>query len=319
MTNMHDLSKSFFVITNLNAGGGRNTINDLLNLVHKFERAGFTVGYNKYIFTSGSGTPFWGDLDIQYEESLSYDGVIVLGGDGTKTYILNKLIGDKIIKPFVGISSGTMNVGYSSAFRIDDEIPMYLNEYSLDAVMSYCSNENDKVEYSFLESVIGNTFVTTYNGSITQVSAEKFLRTGDKIRTIPQAIGNNDTSICVKCKDGGKIVHLPSLTKIATLAVAPLTKELRARILAGGANPSVCIGMPGGLIITDFPLTWADVTISEILDSSPISSTFFPLQYEDEVFISGIDNGFLISDGNAVRKVDNISFKLTKSVYKLYK
>lgn len=319
MTNIIDLGQDFYIIANLNAGGGRNVFADLQNLVYKLESNGLNIGYSKHIFTSCNIKPFWDDLDIQYEASLSYDGLIVLGGDGTKTYILNKLIADKINKPFIGVSSGTMNVGYTTAFSIADEIPMQLSEFNLDAVMSYCNDKSDKVEYSFLESVVGNTFVTTCNNSVTQVSAEKFLQTGDKIRSIPQPIGNVDTNIHVKYMDSTKTVRLPSFSQISTLAVAPLSKELRARVLAGGANPSVCIGMPGGLIIADFPLIWADVTMSEILEVSPISSTFFPLNYEDEVNVSKIKNGLLISDGNVVRKVDSINFKLIKEVYKIYK
>jgi hypothetical protein len=316
MSDILNLGKSFYIIVNFNAGGGKKTFADLQIFIRKLEKCGLSIGYSENIFTSNERSPFWDDLDLQYNESSSFDGLIVVGGDGTKTYILNRLINDGVCKPFIGISTGTMNVSYTSAFNMDGDVPLKVNEFRLNAISTL---HNNKTEYSFLEAVVGNTFVTTLDGIVSQASVNFFLNEGTKTRGVPFPIGDTSTTIHIKQKDIVEIVQIPAFSQISTIAVAPLTSQLMARVLAGGANPSACIGIPAGLIVSDFPLTWADVSKSELRKASPITSSFFPLDYGDVVDITGINEGYLVSDGNAVQKIESMSFKLVKNIYKIYK
>jgi len=97
---------SFYLLTNKGAGYVSENPGCVGDLVERLSCAGYNISHNHPSDTLHS----WESVDAQYELSKEYEGIVVLGGDGTKTYILNRLIKDKKKKPFIGIAAGTMNV-----------------------------------------------------------------------------------------------------------------------------------------------------------------------------------------------------------------
>lgn len=244
----------------------------------------------------------WSPVEIQYQLSKGSDALIVIGGDGTKTHILNRMIQDDKKVQFIGIGTGTMNVGRTNTFRFGADVIDFscLNEKFINAVK--IDKGFDGVSYSFFDAIIGTTCVTNVDGVITQVSAKNMVD-GIKIEIDPQFIGDSETIVEIQRANGEKYC-VQTLSKIGTIAVSPMQECLKAQTLAGGADPCACLNFPGGVIVSDFPLVWANVSKEEVKRLPQITSCFSPLDFRDKVIIRNLTGDpYLISDGNSDGKL----------------
>ncbi len=260
-------------------------------------------------------TKSWQSVDAQYEEAKKHKIIIVFGGDGTKTYILNRIIEDRIHPCFWGISCGTMNIGpYSTPIDLFLKPQIGKSEKTkLNAIMSEI---NGKKYYSFIDTVITTTCVTKVNGKVSQISAAKIME-GIRQQDIPAIVGNLNTKILVNI--GTSSIIIPPIDSTMSIGVALISKCLSANIMAGGADPAACIGYKWGVIVSDFPLTWADPTVQD-MQQRAIKTHFLPLKDNDTVEIDNCVSGaYCVIDGNAVSPVKRISISYCKQIIEINK
>ena len=195
-----------------------------------------------------------------------------------------------------------MNIGPYSNHLEDIEALINTPEIlTLDAIEC---DVGKKKYFAFIDAVIGTTCVARINDSISQYSASDLLR-GIKKQVKPNIVGNLATSVTVEKRDGARVVF-PRLDNIYTIGIAFLTDGLKARVLAGGADPAACAGCKWGVISSSFPLVWADATLQDIQAMSPIESIFYPLSTDDYIIVSStLDTAYLINDGNSECLVEN--------------
>lgn len=257
----------------------------------------------------------WDEIDRQFNIAKYYSDILVFGGDGTQTYVLNKVINENINVNFIGVAVGTMNIStYSNSLTELEFIFDSPKTIWLDAI---CCIINGRKHFCFIDSVVTTTCVARINGKISQASAKEVLA-GHKYRAIPESVGDKNTLIVVE--NGAKITNMPSTDKIFTISCAFLRDSLKAQVLAGGADPSACSEFKWGLIISDFPLTWADVTQHELQLYSPIKSLFYPLSVTDSVKISRLlEAAYLVIDGNVISNVDSLNVTYAKNICKIIK
>ena len=183
-----------------------------------------------------------------------------------------------------------------------------------DAILSNING--NKTSLSFIDSVITTTCVSRIDGLISQFSAKDILK-GIKKQSYPDIIGNKHT--IVEVAKNGESIFLPTFKETYTISVAFLSNALKAQVMAGGADPASCIGFKWGIIISDFPLIWADPKKKD-LQLKPIHSVFFPLEEDDLVKISKLNkNAHLINDGNAISNIKDVEFRYISNCSPIYK
>lgn len=255
----------------------------------------------------------WSNLDRHLERAANYNCLVVFGGDGAQAYAMNKLIKANLKIAFMGVSCGTMNIGQFST-PLDIVLSSSSNNIvkkTIDAIACDCSN---LTTYAFIDAVITTTCVTRINNVVSQISAKDIL-SGRRIKAVPKQIGNERTRIVVNQKKS----FVPRAT-IYTIAAAFTTHGLEAHVLAGGADPISCARTKWAIIDSDFPLTWADASFKDISSFSPISSAIFPLSQDDKVHVSGLlDDAYLICDGNAVEKCNEVTFSFIEGAITVLK
>ena len=249
----------------------------------------------------------WSVIDAQLDRARNCDGVAVFGGDGTHAYVLGKLAALGERKEFIGIRCGTMNIG-SGTSTLDSCFNFTKTETrELDAIEARV--DGGTPSYAFIDAVIATTCVARIDGKLGQISAQKILK-GVKEYDTPSPVGSSRT--VVKVIRGGKEISLPTEDNLMTVSAAFLTDGLKARVLAGGADPAACSGFGWGFILSDFPLVWADAT-KETLAARPIRDVFMPLFDTDRVTVSGLlPEAHLVNDGNAVSRGESVEFCLKK-------
>ena len=305
---------SYYAIINLNSNSVKNRIKDIEECINQLSKNLNSRIYFDYeeAFSGTNGT--WESIDIQFERARSHSHVFVFGGDGTQTYVLNLIAKYQCDLVFIGIACGTMNINPLSNHIKNITNANTVSLISQDAIK--CELNNEIMSYALIDSVITTTCVALVNGNISQISAEKILN-GIKEREIPKCIGGAHTTVVVKNRDA--TITLPQMSDIYTISAAFLSNNVKAQTIAGGADPAACAGYKWGVIIADFPLTWADANQTD-LQKRPISSIFYPLNENDSVEVFGLhENAFLINDGNSVGKILKIKFSYCPSVFKVGK
>ncbi len=255
----------------------------------------------------------WSEVDRQLNEAVNYEVVFVFGGDGTHAHVLERLAFLKSTTAFVGIKCGTMNIGTHSNCMESCFNFTKLQEKWIDAIVA---RKNGRViGYSFIDSVITTTCVARVDGKIAQISAKGILN-GTKEYDIPTSVGDTNTKITVYREFD--TVEFPAMRKISTISAAFIPSELKAKVLAGGADPASCSGFVWGIVVSDFPLVWADATQAQIAQNV-ITSNFLPLFDNDKAIVSGLSStAVLVNDGNAIDAIDNIEFSLERNSTKIY-
>lgn len=303
--------RTFYAIINFASESVKNNEEAIRDALFRFSRKyGIQV---TSCFETDSTTHNWDEIDRQFNIAKHGSDLLVFGGDGTQTYILNKIIQEEVDINFIGISVGTMNI---NAFSITlSELDYVLDFPQIIELDAICCHVNEKKYFCFIDSVVTTTCVSRINGKISQASAEGILN-GHKYRSVPELVGNKDTTIVIK--NGMDAISLPSFNKIYTISCAFLNDGLKARVLAGGADPSTCAGFQWGIIVSDFPLVWADVTQEELQLRAPIKSLFFPLLSTNSVGIQHLSKkAHLVIDGNVISKINSLNITYAKNVCKI--
>lgn len=305
---------TYFALVNLNSESVRCNIGEIILSISKLsKRLGAQIDH---IFSGlyDVQDETWRYVDIQFEKARPYSHLFVFGGDGTHTHVLNLIAQSGIDIKFIGISCGTMNIGRYSNMLSDLEHFDSLTLEKHDAIR--CVTSDGRESFSCIDSVITTTCVARINGIITQLSARDILG-GLKIQSKPEMIGNKETKIAILHQSDVK--RLPVTPEIYTISVAFLPSALKAQVMAGGADPAACANFLWGVIVSDFPLVWADATKKDI-QKKPILSVFYPLDVKDIVEINFLNpNAYLVNDGNAICNISSAKFYFMPAFFKTYR
>jgi hypothetical protein len=285
----------------------------LESIIRKLKNACYNAGFNYASMSIDTLKAFynnnsWDHVDEQFLMAKNADIVIVVGGDGTKSHIINLMFESGRLQEFIGIAAGTMNVSLLNAFSIDDNIDFsFFKSRSVPCVLTII---NGKKTLSMFDALFGTTCVATVDGLISQVSANKLLK-GEKVFDNPTPIGNRKTEVKI-LKKSGNVIIFDKIVKIGTIGVSYLDRALSAKILAGGAETCACLGYIGGVIVAEFPLVWASVKPTDLEQWGTINSSFFPLEYGDTVTVKNLLLGScFISDGNVIVEVDALNCEVS--------
>ena len=155
--------KSFYLIINPKAGKTDKGIKDAIEDLEKWAiKSNASLFYNDKLLKEDARED-WNCVDSQYQESKGYDGIIVIGGDGTKTHIINQMINNNDDRIFIGVSSGTMDVGVCTN-RASSLKP--LNELEKVDVNAIEARVDGKHYYSFIDSIICSFFKAAYRAAV---------------------------------------------------------------------------------------------------------------------------------------------------------
>jgi len=299
----------FYALVNLNSESVRAHLEAIATALRDFPYP-VDADYERWLEERPEG---WSHVDAQLEKANGYESLLVFGGDGTHTYVLDRLRAMAHKPQFIGIQCGTMNMGSVANPLSALERFGTMRTEQRDAI---CCQTASGESHALVDSVVTTTCVGRLNGRISQFSAEKILQ-GVKCHADPAAVGDANTRITVY--RNGESLEMPRMEHIFTVSAAFLPAALGARVLAGGADPEACRGFTWGLILSDFPLVWADVT-AETLQHAPVTSVFYPLQLQDTVEVRGLNqNAHLVNDGNAVCSTHAVRWHYQKDYYQIVK
>lgn len=305
---------TYYALVNLNSESVRLHLDEIdlaINTISLREGCPVDSDYTQWITECPEG---WQHVDLQLEKAQGYTYLLVFGGDGTHTHVLNQMSKYRNMPLFIGIGCGTMNIGSVAT-------PLYmLHQYEnmqivrRDAIC--CQTDIPEINYALIDSVVTTTCVGRICDVVSQFSARDILN-GIKRQAVPDVVGDDQTRITVY--RNGVQIQMPVINKVFTISTAFLSPVLGAHVLAGGADPAACRCFSWGLILSDFPLVWADAGRTD-LQREPITSVFYPLDELDVVQVHGLNaNAYLVNDGNAICKVNAVRWHYEKNCFEVIK
>lgn len=245
---------------------------------------------------------------IKPESIFHADGVIVLGGDGSKNYIANQMIHYNISIPMIGVTHGSHNVGkLNTAVLTDfDEFEKMTERW----VSGLKVQVDDSIYYAFHDIIFASTFITGYEGKSTQLSAKLIM---DGVRKIeaPKLIGDSETNIEV-IRGDGSISKMPIFDPVGLISSAELGIYPKYMVISGAANHPINEGAQAGVIVSSERIVWPDRSLEEYTKAEPIITAFASYSNKDVLHIKGLNNdAYLIIDGNAVCPVGHRDIKIS--------
>ena len=222
------------------------------------------------------------------------DVLISVGGDGIASYVADAMLNAGICIPILGVAAGTANVG--PLVRVSaDELEMLDGEsWTFDPVSAVEVFSPGHIAFSVIDLVIGDTFLGTLNGELTNLSAEAMLLYGKKERRRPSAdIVSERFGIE---KNGRLCGH--ELDRPGQIIVSALDgKCLRGRAVFGALCSAAYSPCKAAVALTKKVLISTQGEREGMEDFCAVEHLLFGP--EDTLTISGFtENAFLIIDGN---------------------
>jgi hypothetical protein len=215
-----------------------------------------------------------------------------VGGDGTLNLLATQLLHFQADVALMGIAGGTANVGPLIRFNI-----ARLQEFDLRKLYTYNLSpleiwlDKDHIGYAFVDVVIGDTFLGTFEGRLETFSASKFLKEGMKEPQLPsQDLG------CFIVKKGK---HRFEVKHIAQIVASPLyhVRFYSGKAITGALCWAPFLEAAGAVVWTTTPII--DPRISPSFYPEPVNLGMILLRPEDRVEISGTArSACIIVDGN---------------------
>jgi hypothetical protein len=223
------------------------------------------------------------------------DLLVCVGGDGFIAYAADWLIRNHVSIPLLGLAGGTANVGPLIRFaehNIERLTPSGLKYDRVGAVE--VSVEGHILGYAFNDLIIGDTFLTSLEGKMVNISAADFLNDGSKHKVSPstEIIGKN-----FRLHKNGRAVSL-RMNNIAQIVVSPLHKKeyYRGKAIAGAlcfsyyTNDCAAVGISDRILVD---------SSSDGLEDQTVSIEHLLFKEGDSIEMSGFtDKGCIIIDGN---------------------
>ncbi|HQC37287.1 MAG TPA: diacylglycerol kinase family protein [Thermotogota bacterium] len=221
------------------------------------------------------------------------DRLVAFGGDGFFTNICAALIAEARPIPFMGIGTGTANVGVLSQFSPEDltrGLPIDQTD-QISPLAIY--RDGQAIGYAFHDIVIGDTFLGTFDGATRNLSAEKWMTDRALLPEQPKPLSfTQDFRIC-RCAEQLSL----KLSPIAQIIISPIYRGIG---FSGKAITGLLCFSP--YYPGCFCMVLADRILVEMSSAFPdygceIEQYLF--QKGESLIMEGLSPGrFIIADGN---------------------
>ena len=196
------------------------------------------------------------------------DAIVVFGGDGTASDAASAMPET----PLLCIGTGTTNAGWlitpPEIITSPDFSPERLKVVETDALLL-----KETGRLAFNDIAAGSTILTTIEGRIVHVDAERFMR-GEKVPSTPKKFRGRVT------------VGEKAVAGIFGNIFVNLTSEsFLGKGTAGGAAISTFVGFPAVIGCVSHHIVVADYTKERLRDTEPIQTTTLSLDYGEEAII----------------------------------
>lgn len=240
---------------------------------------------------------------IQYAPEL----FICVGGDGLAAYVADTLITNSCAVPIMGIAGGTANIGpiisiEPGTLNLFDPEKLHLSS----AGAIHVKNGYRHLGYAFNDVIIGNTFLGTVNGEITNLSVEALLEKNKKDIATPSADITVDGFDIIK---NGSSVNF-SIGKPAQIIVSPLEVDnFYGRAITGALCYSAYLPLKAAIGLYDEVLVKIDS--NKVAEEHFIKVEHMLFGPGDLVSISGLsEKGHIVIDGNPyLREHEIVTFE----------
>lgn len=235
------------------------------------------------------------------------DFIIGVGGDGLLSHISSILIERKSAIPIMGIAGGTANVGPLIRFNSKSIKELNLKKLKTEKVSAIrISDQNNESCYAFIDIVVGDTFLGTINGIMSNISIKAFKESGIKTSKKPDESLKQEKYKIIKNN-----LEIKNLINASQIVISPIYKS--EFYMGKACASSLCIAnyYKKEAVIT---LTNKIFIDSGEIDTESPSLTQQILFGENEIIkINSISSNFYyVVDGNP-------SWNLSEEVYIEYK
>ena len=196
------------------------------------------------------------------------DAIVVFGGDGTASDAASVMPET----PLLCVGTGTTNAGWlitpPEVITSPDFRPEKLKVVETDALLL-----KETRRLAFNDIAAGSTILTTIEGRVVHVDAEKFMK-GEKVPCNPKKFRARVTvdKKTVEGVFGNVFVNLTS-------------ESFLGKGTAGGAAISTFVGFPAVIGCVSHPIVVADYTKEKLREAEPIETTTLSLDYDEEAII----------------------------------
>jgi len=218
--------------------------------------------------------------------------IIGVGGDGTLNFLATYLLELRADTVLMGVAGGTANVGpliRFNAARLQEFDPDKL--YTRNLCPLEIRLEQKLIGYAFVDVVIGDTFLGTFQGHLETFSASKFLKEGVKQPQLPsQDLG------CFVIKKG---IQRFEVKHIAQIIASPLyyTQFYKGKAITGALCWAPFLGAAAAVVWTNVPIIAPQ--ISSNFYPEPVNMGMILVRPEEQVEIRGMaHSACIIADGN---------------------
>ena len=201
------------------------------------------------------------------------DVIVVFGGDGTASDAASAMPET----PLLCIGTGTTNAGW--LITPPDFNPERLKVEEVDALLL-----KETGRLAFNDIAAGNTILTTIEGRIAHVDAERFMK-GEKVPCAPKKFR-------AKVTVAGKTIE----GVFGNVFVNLSSESFLGKGSAGGAAISTFVGFPAVVGCVSHPIVVADYTKEELREAEPIETITLSLDYGEEALIEC--DTVISADGN---------------------
>lgn len=228
------------------------------------------------------------------------DLFITVGGDGLASYLSGYLIGQNADIPILGVAAGTANVGPIVTLNISHLQQLDVNNlvYETIGAIQVCAstqNGGEILGYGFNDVVIGDTFLSTADGNVVNISVERMVLHGEKMIIKPSESITAD-SFAIK-KSNINISF--SIAEPKQIIISPIEADnFYGRAITGGLCMSACSDYKAAVALLD------EILISASADDKIAKECFLKCEHllfkEGEgIELTGLsEKGHIVIDGN---------------------
>lgn len=232
--------------------------------------------------------------------------IVVLGGDGTLRDVASSLfkMGSKV--PILGVGLGSVNTGPLITLRGDADLKgLDLERVALKSCDGFGIRFNEKTDISLHDVSISNFIVGTYQGEIGSLSVSK---ASEDFKELVAPSSVHTASSAVKVHQPGREVVVAQGDQVGKVSVSRVPHYFFAQSCASWLGLFPLAQIPAAVCVTTGELK-GPVRLGtlkrSLRESAPFTLLIHPLEYGDEVVISGIREGATLNaDGTSLSLLD---------------
>jgi hypothetical protein len=299
------------VLIGLSSGSGNaaKSLNSLAKALMSFETALCRGLFEDFPIPSGwtvlnivPQNDYLARLRASVKVLLSWgaDVLVCVGGDGLASYAADAMRSCGCRIPMLGVAAGTINVGPIIAFQTEDLENMHgslledLAKFACPVDAIEVSVDGKHLAFGFNDVVIGNTFLGTLHGKITNLSVRAMIEQDSKQ---PEEPSSEIVTDSFEIRKNNSIIPC-MIRKPAQIIASPLKKrEFYGRAIAGVLCNAAFMKSPAALAVSDTILVRAAKPHKGFQEFARVEHLLF--EEGDVVELSGFkESGQIIADGN---------------------